>query len=82
MRKLMPGPIGMPVKAKMINMTSHTPKKIRLYGSIKEIKVPSPAFLSYSRMKAKTIKIYGLSGVMMFVDESAMRNANWTKAGW
>ena len=38
-----------------------------------EINVPMPIFLSYFWAKAMMIAKYVINGVMMFVDESAMR---------
>ena len=62
-------------------MSAHVTKKKMEYGSMTEISVPIPMFLSYCWAKAMMIAKYVISGVMMFVDESATRYAMVVSSG-
>src|SRR5699024_12322443 len=58
-----------------------TIKKMIEYGSITEINVPIPIFLSYFCANAIMSAKYVMSGVMMFVVESAIRYAICVTSG-
>lgn len=75
------GPSGMPSSIQTISIMLQVTRKKIEYGNITEINVPMPMFLSYFCANAMMIAKYVMSGVMMFVDESATRYAIVVSSG-
>ena len=65
-----PGPNGNPVIIHIASKSIHPIKNIAEYGTIVEIIVPIPAFLSYFCANTTIIAKYAISGDIILVVES------------